>query len=231
MSDMPSTIPADLAATIAGHLELFRGFSMLADGDTPPADGEKPVGGEPPVEAKKSEFVDDETGEKYGFPAKTPLSEMSGDEKAEYWRHKARKHESENKQLRQAKSGDGAKGKADESKDGVDPAKVREEAEAEARNRYAPMAVKAEFKAAFGDRRTSAQVDAILKTLDLSKFLTLKGDVDTDMVIQTADALAPKGSSAGSSSPDMGQGKRGAGHVSKAEQGRLEAERRFGKKS
>ena len=231
MSDMP-TIPADLAEVIATHRAMFGGFTMMADEApaTPtPADlaqqAQQRQSEQQPAEQPKSEFTDDETGEKYGFPAKTPLSEMTAEQKAEYWRHKARKHEDRN---RENGRGEDRKGEAKEGQPDADA--IRKDAERAALARYAPVAVKAEFKAAFGASRTAAQVDAILETLDLTKFLTSKGEVDTDKVIQTADAIAPKGGGAGTSGPDMGQGNRGASHISKAEAGRLAAERRHGKK-
>ena len=235
MSDKPTTlpIPADLAATIAGHLELFEGFTMTAAApeaaQVPPPAVQQPDQ-EPSEPEKSTDFVDDETGEKYAFPAKTPLSAMTDAQRAEYWRHKSRKHETEKKALL---SGDQPKPKPPQQRgegdQQVDAEQIKQEAERDALGRYAPMAIRSEFRAAFAGTRTKEQVDTLLEGIDLNKFLTRKGDVDTDKVIQYVDSIAPKGA-AGSNGPDMGQGHRGAGHVSKAAEGQAEAERRYGKK-
>ncbi|MDR6861966.1 hypothetical protein [Phycicoccus sp. 3266] len=158
-------------------------------------------------------FTDPDTGETYNFPTGKPTSEMTSEQREEYWRHKARKHEhasrnradydeikAERDRLRAATQTDAEKAveKAREE--------ARTAAEAELRGKFAGQLVAAEFKAALAGKRDAAGIQTLVDGLDLTKFLTDTGEVDTDKVTQYAAGLAPAG---GKEWPDTGQGNRG----------------------
>ncbi len=69
---------------------------------------------------------------------------------------------------------------------------ARKEGRAEAQKENAPRLVRAEFRAAVAGRMSSEQLDELLEDLDLSKYLTDSGDVDTERVAKKIDALAPQ---------------------------------------
>jgi len=68
--------PADI---IDFHRRTFGDLRMEGD---PASDG-----------GQGGDFVDPDTGEKFAFPPSTPQSDMTAEQRAEYWRHKSQKHE------------------------------------------------------------------------------------------------------------------------------------------
>lgn len=107
-------------------------------------------------------------------------------------------------------------------------------ARAEERTAGAVKAVRAEFKAAAKGVLTDAQRDALLEDLDLSKYLTGKGDVDEDRIEKKVAAFAPADDGNGRQthqSRDLGQGNRQQAKPKPGEQGQAMAEKRFGKRS
>lgn len=69
--------------------------------------------------------------------------------------------------------------------------------------------VSAEFRAAAAGRLTADQLSALLEDMDMSKYLTEDGQVDTERVAKKVDALAPKPDpNAPPTWPDLGQGAR-----------------------
>lgn len=165
-----------------------------------------------------------------GFPADTPVAEMTAEQQAAYWRHHARKHE---QRAKDREDYDRIKSELDEIKaagmseqeKAVDEAKKAAKAEAlrEVGGRMVDAHIKASVTAG---RLTQDQADVILDGLDRTRFLTTEGDVDTDKVTALLDKIAPD---TGNGFPDLGQGRRpGGSKVSGKEQGREEARRRFG---
>lgn len=157
------------------------------------------------------------------------ISEMTDAEKATYFEKKARRYrnaldgradydqiKAERDQLKQQTMTDVERAIAEAK------AAARAEAEAEFTARTREAEVRAEFRATL-PHKTKTEVDDFLDTLNLTKFLNAKGEVDTDKVKQTA-GFTPGGW------PDLGQGQRHTAKASKAEAGISEAERRFGKK-
>lgn len=215
--------PGGIDALLAFHRRTFGDAVMEAD---PPA-GDPPAG-DPPTGAdgagEDGKFKDPDTGETYAFPAKTPVKDMTADQQAEYWRHKARKHEgraqkyadyeqvvAERDQLKAATQTDAEKA-LEQAK-----AEAKTEARAEALREHLPRHVTAEFKVAAAGRIPSDKLATILAPLDLTKFLTADGgEVDTDKVQQYVDGLAP----AGGKWPDMGQGHHKPGKTSGVGAGR-----------
>lgn len=193
----------------------------------PPFDGENGDGGgaggganqQPPPE-KPDRFKDPDTGEEYAFPPETPIANMSDEQRAEYWRHKARKHE---KEANRRSDYDQLKADAEKYRaaqreqlppdqkaiaEAVEQAK--QEALAEARRTFGTQLVTARFEALLAGSRTPEQVAALVAPLDLTKFLTDTGDVNTGMVEAFAQSVAPTGNGGSNNRwPDIGQGNRG----------------------
>jgi hypothetical protein len=69
---------------------------------------------------------------------------------------------------------------------------AREEARQEALTEIAPRLVRAEFKAAAKGRMEPSALDSLLEDLDLTKFLTDKGEVDVERIEKKVTALAPE---------------------------------------
>lgn len=82
---------------------------------------------------------------------------------------------------------------------------AREEGRQAALAEATPRLVRAEFRAAAAGRMEAAQLDALLEDLDLSKYLTKDGEVDTDRVAKKITALAPD---PGPNRPPLGGGGR-----------------------
>lgn len=152
------------------------------------------------------------SGDEKGFPAETPIADMTAEQQAAYWKHQARKHESTSKargdydavvaerdRLKTATQTDAEKA--------VEAAKTEASTSAtvEARNQYVPQLVTAKLEAALAGKMPAEKIAAQVEFLDHTKFLTEAGEVDTDKVKQYAAGLAP----AGGQWPDTGQGNRG----------------------
>jgi hypothetical protein len=190
-------------------------WPILGGADDPPADPPAPIP-VPPV-----------TGDT-GFPADTPVAEMTDAQQAAYWKHQSRKHENTAKargdydtlKAKAAKADELEAANATEQEKAVTAA--RKEAEAETRKALAPGLVRAEFRAAAKGVLSDEQRDALLEDLDLSKYLTDKGEVDEAKVANKVKAFAP----AGNGRADLGQGRRDAPPQRKGAGGIAEAERR-----
>lgn len=105
---------------------------------------------------------------------------------------------------------------------------ARETAAAEERAKNAPLLVSAEFRAAAKGVLTKEQTTALLEDLDLSKFLTATGEVDTAKVEKKVTAFAPADDGKDKKRlPAFGQGKREDQGAAKGAAGAAEAERRF----
>lgn len=140
--------------------------------------------------------------EQRGFPADTAVAEMTVAQQAAYWQHQARKHEGRATEYRTAAGGKtAAEIRADlEAAEALRTSqmsaaeKAVEQARSAARQEvaaeYGTRLVAAEFKAALagvdGERR-----DQIINGLNLSAYLTDKGDVDTAKVQSYAAVIAP----------------------------------------
>lgn len=149
-----------------------------------------------------------------GYPANTPVAEMTPEQQLKYHAFHSRKHENrvkeygditperakellaEVEQLRQASLTDNERA--------VEAAKV--EARQAAILETAPRLVAAEFRAAAKGALTAEQTQALIEDLDLSKFLTDDGSVDVAKVEAKVAALAPKQTDP--KFPNLGQGRR-----------------------
>ncbi len=188
------------AQILAFHNATFGNLRMEdAGGDGGDVGGEGGDGGNENVEDK-------------GFPAETPLSEMTLEQRESYWKTQARKHEtaSKNRADRDAIKAELDALKASTQTDAekaVEAAKTEAStsAKVEARNQYVPQLVTAKLEAALAGKMPAEKIAAQVEFLDHTKFLTEAGEVDTDKVKQYAAGLAP----AGGKWPDTGQGNRG----------------------
>jgi hypothetical protein len=209
----PATPPAGVPAT------------PPAPPAAPPAALPGPVG-PPPAEPGSGES---------GFPANTPLEQMTAPQREAYWKHHARRHEDRVKAM-----GDYAEVKAkaeqfdalaaaSQSEQERAVAAAKAEGLAEGRRAAAATLVEAAVTVAAAGRLTDAQRAALLAGLDRSAFLTTAGEVDTAKVTEFVNGLAPAQGAAGQPPvPDMGQGRRGHATASGRDAGLAEAQRRYG---
>ncbi len=123
---------------------------------------------------------------------------------AEKWQALARKHEDRAKSnADKAKAYDDLKrSQMSEQEKAVETA--RNETRAEMLRETAPRLVSAEFRAVAAGRLSAEQITELLEDLDMTKYLTDTGEVDTERVAKKVDALAPKADGF----PDLGQGVR-----------------------
>lgn len=157
-----------------------------------------------------------------GFPENTPVSAMTAEQQAAYWKHQARKHEDRNRnaptdteltelraaaaerdQLLQAQMTDTEKA--------IETA--RAEGEKNARLALAPDLVAAEFRAQAAGRIPG--LDALVEDLNHTKFLTAEGRPDHEAISARVQALIPANAPAGGNAqdqrgPDLEQGYRPA---------------------
>lgn len=181
----------------------------------PPADGDS--------------FTDPDTGETFRFPSGKPTSSMTPEQQAEYWRHKARKHEA---RANATKDYDDVLRELDALKTQHQTAEekalaeAREQARREGENigadRYLPYAVRGEIRAS-NPAMTAEQVDALMTIIDPHKLVNDKGDVDTAKV---AAAIAPLMAGQPATQLQLHQGGRRAAATSARDRGLAEAERR-----
>lgn len=192
-----------------------RAIMPIAGGapDDPPAD---PAKTDPPADPAKTDPPADPPKDP-GFPANTPVDEMTDAQAAAYHRHQSRKHEGRAKDWSQAFPGKTAA----EIKTIVDAAeaarrntltlddKTLEDARADARAKAlaetAPKAVKSAFDLLLGDMPDTDKAE-VIDTLDLSKFLTSDNEVDTAKVKAHVARINPV---KGPEGRDFGQGRRG----------------------
>lgn len=109
--------------------------------------------------------------------------------------------------------------------------KARDEERAKANSEWTPRVVRAEFKAAAKGVLTEDQTKALLEDLDLSKYVTDKGDPDDEKIAKKVAAFAPAGGAPPVQPPrQLGQGQQPPSNAQPGDQGRAMAEKRFGKK-
>lgn len=174
------------------------------------------------------------TGEDRGFPADTPIAEMTSDQQAAYWKHQARKHEGVVKGLgnidelkaKAARADELEQERLGESEKAINAAREegRQAALAEAR----PKLVESSFRSVAGQRHLPAeQIDTLWQAVNPQAFLTDMGEVDTDKVTNYLSAVSP------AEDPKSGLYSTGGGQRDQIQQtgreaGLAEAQKRFG---
>lgn len=166
-----------------------------------------------------------------GFPANTPVADMTAEQQVAYYKHQSRRHEERAKgrddydQVKAELATLKASSMSEQEK-AVAEAKAagRSEALTEA-NHGAAQAI---LRATLAARGKSAEdIQDIVGAVNPAAFMGKDGVLDTDKVATYAGKIAgPVGAGVG---PDMGQGRRVTAKVSGREQGLAEAEKRFGK--
>ena len=216
--DMPKPLmPPELADIIALHREMFAGYSMSATPPeptvTPPPAPDTAVLATPPIAQPPADP---------GYPSDTPIAQMTDAQQAAYWRTRSRQHEERwksviDKQLTpeqvlemQTKIDDHNRQALTDQERAVADAREAGKREAQASNALALVA--AEFRVALHGQRTPDEVRSIIEPLDLSKFLSPQGEVDTAKVATYAAGIAP---APNQQWPDMGQGNRGPSQPAK----------------
>jgi len=137
-----------------------------------------------------------------GFPANTALEQMTVEQRESYWKDKARKHEDRVKSFGKLTPEEltELRAKADKhdalefelgSEADKKAAQARKDAEQAADAKYQPMLAETAFRIAIGDRRTQDEVDEFIGDLNLPRFLTDDGRVDTAKVLARVDQFAP----------------------------------------
>lgn len=175
-------------------------------------DGEHGASGNPPQEPKPGEQGSGDAG----FPANTPLTEMTPEQQAAYWKNESKKHqktadkwsklgdyEAVSQSLTDAEA---ARQSAltDQEKTVEDARKSGEQTGySKARDSFAKPAVRAILVAqtrghAESKEDAETRVDSILTALDVQAFIGDDGTLDAAKVETFAQSIAPKDGGAGS---------------------------------
>lgn len=154
-----------------------------------------------------------------GYPANTPIQQMTDAQQAAYWKHHSRQHEAT---ATSRADYDAMKAKADrydadQAANATEAQKAVAEAEKQAtqkaRDAYLPQLVAAKFEVAVAGRLTPEQLAAVLEPLDLTKFVDGSGNVDATKVATFAANIGGQQQQTpgapGQTFPDLGQGPRG----------------------
>jgi len=206
------------------HRQTFGGCTMMADDDGVSAEQVQQVA-EAVAQGAAAGAAAGATAESssdLGFPADTPLAEMTEDQRNAYHRHMREQNKQRAREWK-AVTGDRTpeqlRAELDElnrlrTERMTDAERAVEAAREEGRRleaaKFAPRLARMAFEGALShvdeDRRK-----VLLDTIDLSKVITEDGDVDTDKVRTLAATLAPGKGEAGH---DFGAGRRGNGSSS-----------------
>lgn len=195
------------ADVVAFHRSVFGDLRMENDPD--PTDPPAPT---PPAPTPTPQAPTDPTDPPAptGFPADTPLTEMTVEQREAYWKHQARKHETrsnaradydeikaERDRLKQATETDTEKAVRE----------AREAGKAEARSEVVNETVKSLLRMGLRARGVKDEdLDEVVSTINLSAHADDNGVVDDEKVLRTVNRLA---GTAGNAGPDTGQGNRG----------------------
>lgn len=133
-----------------------------------------------------------------GYPADTPVADMTDAQQAAYWKYHSRKHENQLKELKGQMNNDGNKG-GDKggNQDAPDADAIREEVRKELQRENAVKLVKSEFKAAIAGRMSDDDFKEVIEDLNLANYVKEDGEVDTERITKKAAILAPERSSTG----------------------------------
>lgn len=250
----PVEYPSDLHAPgaidqlIAAHRQVFGGFSMEENSGGGDGDGaDDGTGGNSSDDGVSGGEGNEDTD--LGFPKNTPVAEMTADQKAAYFEHKASKEEARRKGLSKVVGGKTAEqlaadlkeleelrtGRLSDNEKAIKEA--ADKARAEERGKVGGKLVTAEFRAALAhvdtDRRSSLIEALNLDIPDVArKYLNDDGDVDADKVKKHADSIAPPDTgNQQQRRRDFGAGQRRQGEPTRGANGKAEAARRFGKQT
>lgn len=193
-------------------------------------------------EEKPAEKTDEKPNNELGFPQGKPVAEMTLSEQTAYWKHQAKKHEGRNSDLMKLtgnKYGDDLKADLDELEKLRDEKRTQAEKDVNAAKKttrdetaaeYGVKNVRTAFELLLGDM-PSEELESKIEVLDLSKFLTTAGDVDTAKVRSFASTLSSsdKGQDDKQRRRDYGGGSRGGQTSTGVAAGRSRYQERHGK--
>lgn len=154
-----------------------------------------------------------------GFPKKTPVAEMTADQKAAYFEHKASKEESRRKGLSRAVGGKTAeqiqadmaeleefrKGKRTDGENAVKEAEDR--VRAEERGKAGERIARATFEGALSHLEQKDR-NEIINGLSLKNYIDDDGDVDAEKIRSYAARIAPVDTTTTPKRRDWGSGSR-----------------------
>lgn len=173
----------------------------------------------------------DDEGRDLGFPKDTPIAEMDAKQEAAYWRHQSKKHEQRNREWLDAAGGKSAADlkaeREQREREQMTPAEqqltdAKNQGREEALNEVRPQFVRMAFNTALAHIEKDEERQELIDTLDLTKFLDDKGNVDTGKVATVAQRLAPAGKGTGGQY-DFGGGRRESGGGGAADVGGMKA--------
>lgn len=148
-----------------------------------------------------------------GYPRDKALKDMTADEQAAYWKFHAQKWEGvarDRKDYPQIKKELDSIKRSQMTDQERAIEEARSEARAEALQEAGTQLVEARLTGLLEGRGLEEQdIQNRLQFVDLSKFLTSDGEVDTDLVSSFLDGVAPSEDNQRQVWPDMGQGRRG----------------------
>jgi len=202
--DCESITAADI---VKFHRSVFGDLRMENDpAPTDPPAPTPPAPTPPPVPTPPAP-----TDPPTGFPADTPLTEMTVEQREAYWKHQARKHES---RANARADYDTVKAERDQLKQSVETEtekavrEAREAGASDARQAAANETVAAMLRMGLRARGIDGDdLTEVVSTINLAAHANDKGEVDDEMVLRTVNRLA--GTAGGSAGPDTGQGNRG----------------------
>lgn len=204
----------------------YGNLRMEAEGEggnqQPPGEGgEQPSAGDPSAPpAKPSEPA----GTDKGFPANTPLAEMTVEQQAAYHKYHSRKWQQRAEAVSdyEQQKADAEKWRQFQEEQKTPAQKLIDEARADERAKVLAESTNKISEAMLRTTlqlrgKNAEQIDQILSTTNLEAFAA-DGDVDTDKVAAYADLIA--GPVSDPKWPDMGQGTRGPVKMSGMNAGR-----------
>ena len=175
-------------------------------------------------------------GNDHGFPADTPVVEMTLEQQANYWKFHARKHEGK---ARERADYDDQKALADKWREHEQNNKAPEQkvidqhvetARAAERAKLAPRLVRAEFKAEAAARVPEALLDAFLEDINHTTYLLDNGEVDVEKVKKRVTALSANAAPQKTPPPNHQGYRSNAGGATSVDNGRALFESRHAKK-
>lgn len=216
---MRITYPSDLSdpgaieQLLAAHRSVFGDLRMEnnepGSNEPPPADD---TAGDPPADPPQDPPADPPAGK--GFPADTPLAEMSVEQREAYWKDKARKHES---RANERSDYDDLKAKAarleelereNESEKDKAVREAREEASREALAGVHEQTVNAMARMALRSRGVKDEdIESFVTETNLSAFVADDGQVNDERLLARVDRYA--GTAGGKRWPGTGQDRHG----------------------
>lgn len=223
--------PLDLESVFARNKAIFGDFRMEVE-------GEQGAGGS---DAESSQAQQESQQSDKGYPVDTPLEQMTAEQQANYWKAQSRKHEQRAKTFGNLTAEDLATLRDKATKhDALEAelmsdrdkaiAEARETAEREAKSGLLPKLVNAEFRAAAAGKVAADKLAAALEFTDTAKFVK-DGEVDAEKVAKFIESIAPAQQTAKKGPSSFGLGSRQQSGSGPGDQGRAQAEKRFGTKT